>query len=409
MMRPEIVPPSPQRASPKGEPDFSLVLGGPLYQLYLAARLIRPPLKLLPRRVVGISLICWLPTMLLSAFGGRLTAGTPVPFLLDPEVHTRLLVAIPLLIVAEVLVHNRISMVIAQFLERGIVAQQDQASFQKLIGSSMRLRNSVTAELVLLALVAGVGYEMWSHNLTITQANFVMSSWYADKTDTGMHLTAAGSYYALVSLSVFRFLLIRWYFRLFIWYRFLWRLRAMPLHFSLYHPDRAGGLGFLSASLVAFAPVFVAQTSTLAAVIFAKIRYAGDKLPAFTMEVAGALLIFVLLLILPLSFFAVQLERAARIARREFGALSSRYVDDFRLKWVQGGAREGEPLLGTSDIQSLADLANSFNVISEMRLLPINKEAMLRLVILITVPLLPLVLTVVPAREIVQRLFKLVF
>src|SRR5262249_40161751 len=158
--------------------------------------------------------------------------------------------------------------VIAQFLERGIVARQDEASFQKLIDSSMRLRNSITAELVLLALVAGFGYEMWSHNVTITQTNYMMSSWYADKTGSGMHLTAAGSYYALVSLLVFRFLLIRWYFRLFIWYRFLWRLRAMPLHFNLYHPDRAGGIGFLSASLLAFAPVFVAQTSTLAAVIF---------------------------------------------------------------------------------------------------------------------------------------------
>jgi hypothetical protein len=34
-------------------PDFSLVLGGPLYQLYLRTRMMRPPLDLLRRRIVG--------------------------------------------------------------------------------------------------------------------------------------------------------------------------------------------------------------------------------------------------------------------------------------------------------------------------------------------------------------------
>lgn len=407
-MRPKIVPRIPSEGLPRDDPGFSLVLGGPLYQLLLATRLVRPPLHLLARRVVGITLICWLPLLLLAEIGGRLYAGVSIPFLLDPEVHTRLLVGLPLLIVAEVLAHDRISKIIAQFLERGIVASQDQPRFQDLVDSSMRLRNSVMTELVLFVLVAAFGYEMWSHNLTITMSSFSVPSWYAS-TDGGRRLTAAGSYYALVSLSIFRFILIRWYIRLFIWYRFLWKLRAMPLHFNLYHPDRAGGLGFLSNSLMAFAPVFVAQSSILSGVIFTRIRYAGDKLPDFKMEIAGALLFFILVIVLPLGFFSVQLERAARTARREFGALASRYVDDFRQKWILGGPREGEPLLGTSDIQSLADLANSFNVISEIRILPLSKQAFLRLVVLIVLPLVPLALTVIPAREIAQRLFKLVF
>src|SRR5262249_53865350 len=197
------------------------------------------------------------------------------------------------------LAHDRISKIIAQFLERGIVARQDQPRFQDLVDSSMRLRNSVMTELVLFVLVAAFGYEMWSHNLTITMSSFSVPSWYAS-TDGGRRLTAAGSYYALVSLSIFRFILIRWYIRLFIWYRFLWKLRAMPLHFNLYHPDRAGGLGFLSNSLMAFAPVFVAQSSILSGVIFTRIRYAGDKLPDFKMEIAGALLFFILVIVLPL-------------------------------------------------------------------------------------------------------------
>src|SRR6266700_4154373 len=81
--------------------DFSLALGGPLYQLYLRTRLSTPPLGLLHRRVVSISLICWLPLLVLSLTGGHLLGGVSVPFLLDLEVHTRFLAALPLLIAAE--------------------------------------------------------------------------------------------------------------------------------------------------------------------------------------------------------------------------------------------------------------------------------------------------------------------
>jgi len=183
----------------------------------------------------------------------------------------------------------------------------------------------------------------------------------------------------------------------------------MPLHFNLYHPDRAGGLGFLSGSAQAFAPVFVSQTMLVAGMIYAHILYSGDRLPSFKMEMAGVLIFAIFALVLPLGFFARQLEQAGRIARREFGTLASRYVDDFHRKWIESGVRAGEPLLGTSDIQSLADLANSFEVVNRIRLFPINKEAIVRLAVMVALPLLPLALTMFPLDEIVRRVFKLAF
>src|SRR5580765_7588988 len=128
-MRPEIVPANTESSRPRDDPDFSLVLGGPLYQLYLRARLARPPLELAIRRVVGISLICWLPLLLLAAFAGRLTSGVSIPFLLDVEVHVKLLVALPMLIVAEVVVEQRLRKIVAQFNARGIIAAEDQTRF----------------------------------------------------------------------------------------------------------------------------------------------------------------------------------------------------------------------------------------------------------------------------------------
>jgi hypothetical protein len=404
MAQPKVVQLSTAASVLQKEPDFSLVLGGPLYQMYLRTRLARPPLELFLRRELTLSLICWLPLFLLSAAAGNLTGGVPVPFLRDPEVHIRFLLALPLLIASEVYVHRRMRNMAPQFLARGIVAPGEQARFEKIVASTMRLRNSAIVEAIILGLVLTVGHWIWTQNFTLT-----ISTWYRLNDAAGLHLTAAGWFYSFVSLSIFRFLLVRWYFRLFIWYLFLWRVRAMPLHLNLYHPDRAGGLGFLSGSATALAPVFVAQTMVVAGTIFAHILYTGEQASDFRMEVFGFLVFAVLAVIFPLGFFMHKLEQAGRRGRLEFGTLASHYVDDFHSKWIDGGVRDSEPLLGTSDIQSLADLANSFSVVNQMRLLPISREALIRLVIIVALPLLPLVLTKFPLDELIRRLFKLAF
>jgi hypothetical protein len=116
-----------------------------------------------------------------------------------------------------------------------------------------------------------------------------------------------------------------------------------------------------------------------------------------------------LLAVAPLGFFSFQLEQAGRQARRELGALASHYVDDFRRKWTEGGAAPGEQLLGSSDIQSLADMGNSYSAVSEMRLFPITRQTLIRLVIMIVLPLLPLTLTMFPLDQMIERVFKFMF
>jgi hypothetical protein len=401
---PKIVSLSPQASPVQNQRDFSLVLGGPLYQIYLATKLAGPSLQLLVRRVLVISFICWLPPLLLAAIDGHLTGGVPVPFLRDPMVHVRFLLALPLLIASECYAHERMRMIGTQFLTRGIITAENRARFEEIVASNTRLRNSAIAEVILLVLAFASGYWLWRQNLLLT-----VSSWYALVEDSGPRLTAAGWCYVLFSLCIFRFILYRWYFRLFIWYRFLWKVSALPLHLSLYHPDRVGGLGFLSGSALALAPVFVAQTILVAGFIFTHILYRGATLPSFKTEILGIFVWCVVVLVLPLGFFSVKLARAGRTARREFGILASRYVDDFRRKWIEDGARTEEPLLGTADIQSLADLANSFEVVNRTRLIPISKETLVRLVVMVGLPLLPLTLTMFPLEELVRRLFKLAF
>ena len=388
-------------STPKPAEDFSLVLGGPLYQMYLRMQLLRPPADLVERRIIAFAVVTWLPLLVLSIASGTAFAGLKVPFLVDLEVHVRFLLALPLLIGAEVLVYQRIRVTIRQFIDRGIVVPEDRSRFDQIIASTMRLRNSVVVEVALIVCSATFGYWFWRENMLL-RAN----TWYATIGPAGdNHLTLAGFWYAFVSLNLFRFILLRWYFRFILWYIFLWRVSRLPLRLNPLHPDRAGGLGFIGNSVFALTPVLLAHTTVLAGFIAGRIWHEDMKLPAFQMEIAGVVVLLMVVALAPLTFFVLPLIRGKRTGSREYGLLAMQYVDDFREKWLRGARTEGEPLVGSADIQSLADLAGGHDVLREMRVFPFSRQSLMVLAVAIALPYLPLTLTMIPFEELVSRVF----
>ena len=160
--------------APWNPQDFSLVLGGPLFQLLRRAHLTDDAMTLLRRRVIVLSLFCWLPLLVFSALEGQLLGGSvAVPFLLDVEVHVRFLLAVPLLILAELVVHQRLRPVVKQFLERHLIPENDMARFDAAVVSASRLRNSVLAEVLLIAVVYVVGILIiWRHYMVLDAATW---------------------------------------------------------------------------------------------------------------------------------------------------------------------------------------------------------------------------------------------
>jgi len=387
-------------AIPTQPPDFSLVLGGPLYQLFRRAHLTGDALQLLRRRILVLAGVAWIPLLLLSAFAGHAWGGTiAVPFLQDIEAHVRFLVALPILVAAEIVVHLRLRPTVAQFVARRIVTEEDMPRFQEAIDSTRRVRNSVIAEITLLVLVYTVGLWVWKSQIALGTA-----SWYATPEAGHTNLTPAGYWYALVSVPIFQFILVRWYFRFFLWFSFLWRVSRLNLRLVPIHPDRAAGLSFLGRGSYAFAPILFAQGALLAALIASQIFFAGRNLMAFKVEIASFIAFFVAAVLSPLIVFSPKLARAKRQGLADFGQLASRYVGAFEDKWVREGASTGEPLLGSADIQSLADLGNSYSVVQEMRLVPFGLKDVTRLAAGAAVPLLPLTLTIFSLEELVTRL-----
>ena len=386
--------------------DFSLVLGGPLYQLFRRAHLTEDTATLLRRRVIIIALLTWLPLLVLSALKGELVGGTSaMPFLLDVEVHARYLLAVPLLIATEVVVHRRLRLVPTQFLERNLIPESAKPRFEAVMASAFRLRDSVLAEVLLVAFVYGVGLLIIWRLYMVIDTN----AWYTVPAVTGFRLSPAGMWYAYVSVPLFQFLLFRWYFRLFIWTRLLWQVSRIDLRLVPTHPDRFGGLGFLSNAAYAFMPLAVAHGVILCGMIANRIFHLGVPLLSFKPEIAVMVVFVQCLVFAPLLLFATQLARAKRTGRREYGTLAERYVRAFDTKWLRGGAPPDEALVGSADIQSLADLSNSYEVVRSMRIAPVTRDAIVQLAAATLLPLVPLLLTVMPLEDLLKKLLGMLF
>jgi hypothetical protein len=395
-----------QSHAPSADPyEYSLFLGGPLFQLVHHAHLSGDALELLRRRVIAIALFAWAPLLILAIIGGRAWGNAVrVPFLADIEVHLRFLLAVPLLILAELVVHQRLRGMVAQFLKRDLIADSSRARFDAIVPAALRLRNSIVVEVILIALVYFVGIVyVWPR-----YGALAVPTWYAMPVQGGLQLSPAGWWFLYVSVPLFQFMLLRWYFRLFVWIRLLWQISRCELKLVPTHPDQAGGLGFLSTTPVALAPLLAAHGVALAGMIANQIFYHGAKLPDFMPELVAVVAFLLLLVLAPLLLFVPKLAALKRIGLLEYGTLAQRYVRAFDDKWMHGGAKPGESLIGSADIQSLADMSNSFAVIRGIRPVPITRQSLIQLVVITLLPVAPLALTMISAKELLARLLKVV-
>ena len=377
---------------------FSLAVGGPLYELCRRLGLLEPPLHRLPRRIGAFVIIAWLPLLGLTVAEGTALGGSALPFLSDLDAQIRLLLGVPLLLAGELTAQRHLRSV-RGFPERGIVAPSDRLHFEQLCESIRQLRSSAAVEVLLLAASLSLGY--WFGHPNGARGG---SSWYAAPGPAGeLPLTGAGWWYVLVSLPLFRFLLLRWYFRLALWYAFLWQVSRLPLRLNALHPDRAGGIGFLGGSLLGLLPFLVAQTATIAGALAGQILHDGVAPSAVRLDVAGAMVLVMAMPVLPLTFFFSTLARTRRHGLEAYGTLSMRYVDEFGAKWLRGPGAASEPVLGSADIQSLADLSNAHAVVQEMGMLPVSLHTVARVAILVALPFLFLLLTSMSVADLIQR------
>jgi hypothetical protein len=165
----------------------------------------------------------------------------------------------------------------------------------------------------------------------------------------------------------------------------------------------------LGKSAYAFGPILFAQGAMLAGLVAGRVMYRGESLLSFKLQIGGFIAFFVFAVLGPLLMFTPGMAGAKRKGLSEYGLLAQRYVESFEQKWVQRDPSTSDGLLGAADIQSLADLGNSYALVRDMRPIPFGLEDITRLAAATAASFLPLLLTIFTPEELIMRIIKIIF
>jgi hypothetical protein len=366
------------------EHAFSLTRGGPFYHLLRRAHLTDAAGK---PRAGWLAAIAWIPLAVGTVIDLALT-GAVDGVSADLSVHARLLVMLPLIVAAENLLEVRGARVAHHMFEERLA---HRTSLEAIFGRANRIRDAWQAEALILALVVAVG-QVW------------LRDWAGVQHGTASFTRA---WCFVFAMPLVQFLLLRWLWHWAIWSYVLARLARLPLALDALHPDRAAGLRILAGPTDGFAMYIAAIMSMVSASWLERISAGRDTLQSLMPQFFTFFVVAIVVACGPMVLFSRQLYRARHRDAAAFHAMAREYVDAFRAKWL--GPHDGDALLGTSDLQSLADLANSYRNSDETRLYPFGVRTIVSLWAGAVIPLVPLLLATAPIIDVAKHLGKMLF
>jgi hypothetical protein len=382
--------------------SFTLTEGGPGAAFMKHLRLVHPERGAGPGRIALVLMaFSWVPLFVICMAEGVAFGRVKIPFAYDIAAYTRFLVAVPILVLADIPVGVRLRQVMGHFVRAHLVRAEELARFEEIVLDALRFRDSRAGEIIVVVMAYLATYNALS-GLSVEGGG----TWF--RPEPGQGLILVGYWYALVALPIFQFLIFRWIYRMAVWSRFLWKVSRLDLLLTPTHPDATGGLAFLGKALIPFGAILFALSAVVSSSIAGRVLFMGAKLQGYLWSYVTLFVIALAVFAGPMLIFLPSLLALKLQGLMEYGTLGSEYTQAFHRRWVGKTEPTEEPLLGTGDIQSLADLGNSFQIIKNMNILPVALSDFVAFALPGLIPALPLAATVMPLGEIVKSLLKLI-
>ena len=382
------------------EADFYFERGGPAYRLMQRIGVIKGDEPSMRRLIVFSIAVTWMPLLVFAFLDGRALGPTPrESMLLDFVTYARFFISVPLLIAADIVVGPRLTAAGLRFIHDGFVGQSDLSQFNSAVARVQQRREALIPELI----IAGIAFfgawylsvEQWSVGATLSWKSLALAS-------GGISL--AGVWHQCVAIPFVQFLILRWLWRLVIWTLFLYEMAKLDLNLVTTHADQAAGLGFVGTAHSFLGIFSFAIGAIVSADAAFRIYFEAAPIQSFELIFVGCIMLNEILFVGPLLVFLPVLFQARLEGLRLYSVLMNQYNRAFHNRWIKNEPVSEEPLLGTADIQSLADLGNSFDRVRAMRDFPFGTRLILQIAVMSALPALPLVFLVLPVKDILKIL-----
>ena len=355
------------------------------------------------RRVLIIIAIGWIPLMVLCLIHTQLHQDAIASvFFGDVAVHARLLLASPLLVLAEYMVLPRLESIREHFANASLIADEHRERFQVEVQKCHRM----SARLQYSGEIALCAYAL-AFIMILAVNRQELPAW--QLASNGYSLSLAGWWHLLISLPLLLGLTLGWLWRLIIWTRFLAAVARLGLRMVAAHPDKAAGLQFVAYSPRMFAPVGLAMSIVVAGTMGNAVLHHGlSPLDHPATPVVTAAVIAILFLFPPLIFTRL-LVAAWRQGIFKYGDLATRLGNEFEEKWTVPGAQVDDSALGVPDFSATTDLYSIVSNVYNMRVMLFDYQGAIAIVVTALLPFAPVWLSVIPLKTFSKELIGLLF
>jgi hypothetical protein len=350
------------------------------------------------RRALFFALLTWLPIVVWAAATGHLwNDATGEPLLQHYGVHVRCLVAIPLLILAEAAMHSTGKHLGSQFVSSGVIGPDQRAGFDRIIGDVRRLRDGSLQWVLLLGVAIA-----WSFADQPAQRDDAMS-WAIEADGT---VGFGGWWLAYVVRPIFLALVMGWLWRMLLVTYWVWRVGKLDLSLVPTHPDRTGGLAFVEKLPGAFAMVAFALSAVISSRWAHEVVHHAAALTSYTLTAAAFVGLWSLFVLLPLFALVPALLAARGRAVPAYAALVGEQGRLVHRRWILREPVADTPILDAPEIGPVADAATMYDAVKRMRVVPIGKAAIVKILVPIALPMIVVAALQIPLRQILLTVVK---
>jgi hypothetical protein len=352
-------------------------------------------------RILVLTGVAWLPPVILTFIDGTLfNKDITIPFVKDVAPYIRCLVVIPLLVMADNIIEPMMARVMSYLKTSGLVPDTETEKLKDAIEKMACFMNSKWILLVLMMLAILFSFimrsdydEMWTER--------GVTSWMLELENGEVDETLAGTWFLLVTSPLVSFLLYRWIWRFINWSIFLRRVSKVKLELRASHTDLAGGLGVIGLNHALFVILFFILATLLSSDLAANMLYEEEMLVSVKQVAMVFIVLSIIVIMLPLMFFARQLVDLKHEALVEYSTLQNQISNDFHKHWIKD---EADDLVDSMQPSAMADYSAVFENVNNIRMVPFDTKMIVLMAGTLLIPFLPLALIETSVWDIVQKI-----
>lgn len=347
--------------------------------------------------------ICWLPLAIITLVQGSFWTGNiNTSFISNFDTQARFLISMPILILSGKLISARLSLILGQFKNSGIINKDDFGIFDENIQKAGRfLKSKWTILLVLLVCYLQVFLVLFYENEQTS-----MLSWQIKTIDGENFLNFAGKWSTLISRPFILFLFLRWLLNIIVWGWVLRKISLLKLNLFAVHPDLCGGLGFIGYALRFFSPIAFAISAAITGYMVDYILIEDADLNSLKLPIIAYFIIVTFIFITPLLSFTQKLIDAREQSIFENYDFANGIFRELRKKFLKGYDGVTAEDLKSPDFSAAGDLSAVIENALKMKYIPFTLKDLLPLWVMTALPFLTVVVMEIPISEILKGIIS---